>query len=941
MPIERQCEQWPQRIASAPVMALDFAVDHPHHPSFVFANIDGKTVGVLHWWHPDRFSGDRGDNLPAPSPGAVPNTVLDIQVFPQYRRKGIATALFNWTKANVNPDLEHAAVGTEDYRQFARSMGSDPADFSYRRHRAQRIAGVGLHPDLAESHRAHGTVHTSGGRIIPGWKLAVADTATQQSRLADQAGWTHHVAVSPSLMAIQGARAYSSLRGFGDPHDTDYTHIMQDPQRVARVGQHYDSLPIYSPEAVPHYLAMQKEVNDQYDFLTKNMGIKVQPVDYDPYAHVGEMMADVNNNKTLKVLGSHITGGHPVFGNADNDKFRAVHDFFGHAATGRDFDRHGEHATYLAHSKMFSPQARPALTTETLGQNSSLILNGHFGPNKIGTIPRELTAHRTAGFGDDKDEEEFDGSYCQKCGEGDSDWCEACETCDYCDPEHTKHCPKCGPGDVDWCEDCEQCNDCDDHKDHCKSCGPNDSDWCEDCEKCTNCDWDHDAHCSYCGPNDSDWCQDCQQCKSCDGNCCDRDEPDSRPTSLKSPLFREHERPLTKEWNDSVGRMHLFLPHDINPASEAVSRPYIDFDREVDHYDTPALDLKLPPAKHTNYDRPLHEYHNGIDAIPVKSKGVELYRGLTVNLKHPELAPLRRAIYGDEKESYYSGTPNTHYYPKIRYHEPEPSYQPGMFPGIFSDKELAARPKHPDQLHDYLDLLLGHLSGNRNFKGLGVHWTTDLNQANSFANYGSPFNNENGHLPVRMKARWFGRGEDPYRRNTGEETAGDYEYEQELSMLPGAPLDLHDLEIYHPYTKQWHSLMDGDPRRVHAKKKKPKGPTMQNPGKWQSSSPYYKHWRGPHPMWFADKDGNFASIEDIIEKSHPRQLYQLLRTDNGFAQKYMEYQNGLARPNPEDFYYDDELPVHLRKPGDPGREFIGVLRTQFPDVMALLRNLKR
>lgn len=400
------------------------------------------------------------------------------------------------------------------------------------------------------------------------------------------------------------------------------------------------------------------------------------------------------------------------------------------------------------------------------------------------------TAYRTAMPYDDneEDEDEDDGTYCKDCGKGDGDWCEDCETCAHCDSGH---------------------------EDHCKSCGPNDSDWCEDCGQCSNCDWEHDAHCSYCGPNDSEWCEDCGQCNNCDG-ICEHRESDSRPSSLNSPLFRDRERPLTNEYTSQGERMHLFLPHDVNPASEAVSRPYIDFEREPDHYNTPALDLKLPPARWTNHDRPLHEHSNGIDGIPPKSRGAELYRGLTVDLKHPDLHSLRRALYGDEKESLYGGDPNSSYHPKRRF-EPRKPHQPGMFPGPYSDKELAAGPVHPDRLHGYLDTLLGHMDNHRGLRGgLGVHWSTDIGQANQFANANSPFNNENGHLPVRMKARWFGRGEDPYRRNTGEETPGDYEYEQELSMLKNAPLNLTDLEIFHPKTKQWHSLMDGEPRRIHA-----------------------------------------------------------------------------------------------------------------------------
>jgi len=242
------------------------------------------------------------------------------------------------------------------------------------------------HPDLHESFATHGTVHTAGGRVLPGWRTAVADRATQESRLADPTGWQRHVSFAPLSSAVQGARAYNSKLGLPDPHTIDYDKIRTDPSTVRTVGRHYDSLPNYDPNAAKHYGAMAKEVNNQYDHLTKTMGIKVNATDEDPYSDVHEMLHDVKNNGRLNVLGTHATGSHPYFSDADNDKFRAVHDFFGHAATGRSFDRHGEQAAYLAHAQMFSPQALPALASETKGQNSSLILNGHFGPQKMATM---------------------------------------------------------------------------------------------------------------------------------------------------------------------------------------------------------------------------------------------------------------------------------------------------------------------------------------------------------------------------------------------------------------------------------------------------------------------------------------------------------------------------------------------------------------------------
>lgn len=251
-----------------------------------------------------------------------------------------------------------------------------------------RTAAPHRHLDLEEAQRVHGVVHTTGGRRLP-VHHAVADRRTQETRLADPRGWERHISFTPSGLAIQGARAYASLRGLNDPHQVEYTHVMQTPETVRTVGRLYDQLPEFDRAAVPSFEAMRREVNDQHDFMTNRLGIKTEAVDYDPYPDVRDMVDDVSKRKTLKVLGTHVTGGHPYFSDDENNKFRAVHDFFGHAATGRSFDRHGEQASYLAHAQMFSPEAVPALTTETKGQNSSLILNGHFGPNKIGLLPPE------------------------------------------------------------------------------------------------------------------------------------------------------------------------------------------------------------------------------------------------------------------------------------------------------------------------------------------------------------------------------------------------------------------------------------------------------------------------------------------------------------------------------------------------------------------------
>lgn len=60
-----------------------------------------------------------------------------------------------------------------------------------------------------------------------------------------------------------------------------------------------------------------------------------------------------------------------------NDAFRIVHDAFGHFGPGNPLFRHqGEERAWLEHSRMYSPEARGAMTSETRGQNSWL----NFGP---------------------------------------------------------------------------------------------------------------------------------------------------------------------------------------------------------------------------------------------------------------------------------------------------------------------------------------------------------------------------------------------------------------------------------------------------------------------------------------------------------------------------------------------------------------------------------
>lgn len=160
---------------------------------------------------------------------------------------------------------------------------------------------------------------------------------------------------------------------------------------MARVYNELVSDPT-NPAVRKAYEALVRESREQYEYMTKELGIKVEFVDYDPYNVPGKdggmvpdsksMMDDVLNNKRLLVRGSaqdFAENPHPILSAEENDIFRAVHEFFGHAASGSTFRASGEEGAWVSHSSMFSPEARRVMTTETRGQNS---FYNYFDPEK-------------------------------------------------------------------------------------------------------------------------------------------------------------------------------------------------------------------------------------------------------------------------------------------------------------------------------------------------------------------------------------------------------------------------------------------------------------------------------------------------------------------------------------------------------------------------------
>lgn len=160
-----------------------------------------------------------------------------------------------------------------------------------------------------------------------------------------------------------------------------------------------------SPAVKGAYSALAAETLDQYAYM-KRAGISIEPYTGkgEPYKNSAEMRADVRDNKHLYFFKTEHGFGNldPAAENAMlqpsgvkvggyelpvNDVFRAVHDYFGHTGEGYEFGPRGELNAYLAHSKMYSDEAKPALAAETLAQNSWVNFGKHLR-REDGSLPQ-------------------------------------------------------------------------------------------------------------------------------------------------------------------------------------------------------------------------------------------------------------------------------------------------------------------------------------------------------------------------------------------------------------------------------------------------------------------------------------------------------------------------------------------------------------------------
>jgi hypothetical protein len=193
-----------------------------------------------------------------------------------------------------------------------------------------------------------------------------------------------------------------------------------DPEHSKAIAQAYEEMKHTpnDPATKASYEALIDETAKQYQAIKKT-GLKIEPIPPgapDPYATNPRLAAidvaennhlwyfpteggfgtvnKITDNPMLRKTGEKIGDSELLA----NDMFRIVHDYFGHLKHGHGFRAAGEDNAWRAHSQMYSDLARPAMTTETRGQNSWVNYGPHGEKNRTASGADTIYADQKVGL---------------------------------------------------------------------------------------------------------------------------------------------------------------------------------------------------------------------------------------------------------------------------------------------------------------------------------------------------------------------------------------------------------------------------------------------------------------------------------------------------------------------------------------------------------------
>lgn len=162
--------------------------------------------------------------------------------------------------------------------------------------------------------------------------------------------------------------------------------------RGTQVARAWEQTPDNSQDELTRmaYREMARQTDELFRLVTHDLGCRVKWSDEpEPYDTAVDQARDLARNKRL-VTAWGLGRNHPCLTDEEYARFRAVHDFFGHAGIGGGFDRHGEYQAWLVHAAMYRGLGAWAMSSEYRGVNSSLVFGNNAGTGKAALIPLKL-----------------------------------------------------------------------------------------------------------------------------------------------------------------------------------------------------------------------------------------------------------------------------------------------------------------------------------------------------------------------------------------------------------------------------------------------------------------------------------------------------------------------------------------------------------------------
>ncbi len=297
---------------------------------------------------------------------------LTADEFSQFVKTGMKPEQQQWLRAN--PGMRWEDIGTDELKGIGYANGGRVLSL------VERL--VGGKPK---------EVKLPGGATMPAYPIKEFEDVAE--KFAGRYGNQYPIDEFPKLdedRARKIAEAYELMQ-----------HNPADP----RVKRAYDAL---IDETMDQYKALEG-TGARFEFL--------KPGEGDPYAASPSLgYKDLVENGRLKVFPTEQGYGtqtdisdNPLLrrvgrvGDLDNatanDAFRVVHDALGHFGPGNPFFRApGEERAWLAHSRAYSPDALPAATSETRGQNSWVNFGPRSAENKGASGADTIYADQKAGL---------------------------------------------------------------------------------------------------------------------------------------------------------------------------------------------------------------------------------------------------------------------------------------------------------------------------------------------------------------------------------------------------------------------------------------------------------------------------------------------------------------------------------------------------------------